>query len=160
MLAAVLHWVHCGWGGGRGRQQLQGHHASLNRRQPDSQLLEDEMHLCQLRAWPSLILTPPPLAGAFHALLHPLSHVQGPMDTLDAVNEFDDDRGFIPQDFAIVKLLGKLGVQVRKAWLSGLLALYGQGETATSAFSIAWLPQFQRHGVEAHVGCQVVSFWL
>lgn len=35
------------------------------------------------------------------------------MSTLDAVNEFEDDRGFISQDFAIVKLLGKLGVQVR-----------------------------------------------
>lgn len=34
------------------------------------------------------------------------------MSTLDALDEFTDDRGFISQDFAIVKLLGKLGVQV------------------------------------------------
>jgi hypothetical protein len=37
------------------------------------------------------------------------------LNTLDAVNEFEDERGFIVQDFAIVKLLGKLGMQVRPA---------------------------------------------
>jgi hypothetical protein len=38
------------------------------------------------------------------------------MSTLDAVNEFEDDRGFLVQDFAIVKLLGKLGMQVGRLW--------------------------------------------
>jgi len=43
------------------------------------------------------------------------------MSTLDALDEFTDDRGFISQDFAIVKLLGKLGVQVNY-YLGTLLA--------------------------------------
>lgn len=34
------------------------------------------------------------------------------LSTLDALDDFTDDRGFISQDFAIFKLLGKLGVQV------------------------------------------------
>jgi hypothetical protein len=48
-----------------------------------------------------------------HLCLHLLPPPQALLNTLDAVNEFEDDRGFIVQDFAIVKLLGKLGMQVR-----------------------------------------------
>jgi hypothetical protein len=77
-----------------------------------------------------------------------LPQMQGPLNTLDAVNEFEDDRGFIPQDFAIVKLLGKLGVQVRKR-SSCLSCLNGVArvEWPTSASSIMQLPAATPCGV-------------